>query len=137
MYRTRGLMLLGSVISSDSNVKKLERKVNDLCQMQDEYMLMMQEIANKRRSGMSCKDIMTRLKSGRYLETSEEYDVFRKKIDEHDAFLVKPFEVEEGVLECGKCNSNRTLSYTKQTRGGDESTTVFAVCYDCNNRWKM
>ena len=33
--------------------------------------------------------------------------------------------------------SNKTLSFTKQTRCGDESTTVFAVCYDCHNKWMM
>lgn len=137
MYRVSGLRVLGSVITSESNVKKLEKKINELCEMQNEYKLMIQEVVNNRRNGFSCKDIMLRLKDGKYLEGSEEYEGFRKKIIEHDSFLVKPFEVEEGVLECGKCNSNRTLSYTKQTRGGDESTTVFAVCYDCNNRWKM
>ena len=37
-------------------------------------------------------------------------------------------EIEEGVMECTKCGSKKTYSYTKQTRGGDEATTVFAIC---------
>ena len=53
----------------------------------------------------------------------------QQKMDEYDQFLVKPFEVEEGVLECNKCGSKKTFSYSKQTRAGDEATTVFATCF--------
>ena len=34
----------------------------------------------------------------------------------------------------GQC---KTYSYTKQTRGGDESTTVFAMCSNCQAKWKI
>ena len=77
------------------------------------------------------------LKSKKVLECASDYEEYRLKLKEHDGFLIKPFEVDEGVLECGKCGSNKTISYTKQTRSGDESTSVFALCYNCNNKWKM
>ena len=38
-------------------------------------------------------------------------------------------------MECNRCGSNKTYSYTKQIRSGDEATTVFAICCKCNNRW--
>ena len=57
-------------------------------------------------------------------------------MEEYDSFLIKPFEVDEGVLECNKCGSNKTFSYSKQTRSGDEATTVFATCSNCGTSWK-
>jgi DNA-directed RNA polymerase subunit M/transcription elongation factor TFIIS len=137
MYRDRGIQALNVVISSEKNVKILESKVNKISSSHDDYYLIIQEVINSRREGMNCKDILKLLREGRYLESKEEYDMYRSKIEEHDKFLVKPFEVDEGVLECGRCNSNKTISYTKQTRSGDESTTVFAMCFNCNNKWKM
>jgi DNA-directed RNA polymerase subunit M/transcription elongation factor TFIIS len=137
MYRGNGIKVLGRLIKSESNCSKLENKVHSLSTTQEDYNLLIQEIVNDRRMGMSCRDIMNELRGGKYLEGSDEYNKYKERVDEHDRFLVKPFEVEEGVLECGKCNSNKTISYAKQTRSGDESTTVFATCYNCNNVWKI
>ena len=61
----------------------------------------------------------------------------QNKIKEYNSFILKPFEVDEGVLTCNKCGSNKTYSYTKQTRSGDEATTVFAICSNCNARWTV
>ena len=134
MYRDKGCDALSIIIKNEKNVKVLEKKIHSVSDDQTNYMLLIQEVINLKRKGNSCKDIMSLLRSGKYLEMSEEYDVFREKLAEHDRFLVKPFEVDEGVLVCSKCGSNKTISYTKQTRSGDESTTVFAMCFNCNNK---
>ncbi len=41
------------------------------------------------------------------------------------------------IMECNKCNSKKVISYSKQTRGGDESTTVYCTCVNpkCGFKW--
>lgn len=58
-------------------------------------------------------------------------------IQERDDFLMKPPEVEEGVIQCNRCKSKRTFSFSKQTRRADESATVFVQCANCNLSFKM
>lgn len=57
--------------------------------------------------------------------------------EEMDAFLTNPPEVEEGVIECRRCKSRRTLSYSKQTRRADESATVFVKCIVCHHAFRL
>lgn len=42
----------------------------------------------------------------------------------------KPLTVESGVFKCGKCGSDKTMSYGMQTRSADEPMTQFVTC--CN-----
>lgn len=56
---------------------------------------------------------------------------------EFDNFLVNPPEVEEGVIECHRCGSKKTFSFSKQTRSADESATVFVRCSNCNKTFRM
>lgn len=56
---------------------------------------------------------------------------------EEDDFIQNPPAVEEGVMECTKCHSKRTFSFSKQTRRSDESATVFIRCSNCNHTYKI
>lgn len=41
-----------------------------------------------------------------------------------------------GVLRCRRCGRSDNVSYDeKQTRGSDESMTLFCNCGNCGNRW--
>lgn len=62
------------------------------------------------------------------------YEDINNRIKEQDEFLVNPFEVEEGVMEC-RCGSKLVISYTKQVRSCDEGTSVFATCVVCKSSW--
>ena len=137
MYRELGKKVLSKYISSEKNIKLLEKKINEITNNQEEYKKLILELINYKRNGTSSKELLKLLKSNKVLESGSSYEEYKIKLEEHDGFLIKPFEVDEGVLECGKCGSNKTISYTKQTRSGDESTSVFALCYNCNNKWKM
>jgi DNA-directed RNA polymerase subunit M/transcription elongation factor TFIIS len=43
----------------------------------------------------------------------------------------------EGMLQCRKCKSKKTVFMEMQTRSADEPMTVFATCLECQNRWKQ
>ena len=53
---------------------------------------------------------------------------------EQDNFIIKPFEIEEGVLQC-KCGSKRVYSYSKQSRSADEPMSTYAQCMSCKSKW--
>ena len=40
-------------------------------------------------------------------------------------------------LQCSRCHSHNIALEQKQTRGADESMTIFCECRNCNKRWKM
>lgn len=42
-----------------------------------------------------------------------------------------------GVNICGRCRSTNITWTQKQTKGADESMTIFFECSDCGKRWKM
>lgn len=41
------------------------------------------------------------------------------------------------ALRCRRCGSGDVTCEQKQTRGADESMTVFCTCNKCSNRWTM
>lgn len=61
----------------------------------------------------------------------------REEFAEQDDFLENPPQVEEGVVECKRCHSKRTFSFSKQTRRSDESATVFIRCSNCSYMCRM
>ena len=66
------------------------------------------------------------------------HDFIKDDVDEVEEirdYITKPLEVEEGVLTCKRCESKRVFSYSKQTRGCDESSTTFAQCAKCGAKW--
>ena len=83
----------------------------------------------------SIKECYKKLVSGAYAYGEKAFEKFRISQQEQDDFVTSPAEVEEGVLEC-KCGSKRTISFTLQTRSGDEGTSVWARCVECGNKWQ-
>lgn len=64
------------------------------------------------------------------------FDKFRKEEEDFLNLLECP-DVEEGMFECHKCKSKKVFTTSKQTRRGDESTTVFAKCVNCKHNWVL
>jgi DNA-directed RNA polymerase subunit M/transcription elongation factor TFIIS len=63
------------------------------------------------------------------------FDQVRKGQQEQDDFILNPFEVEEGVVECKKCGSWKVYSVSVQTRAADEPMTTMAHCTICKTKW--
>lgn len=134
-YREQGIKALKIIFTE--NIKDLEEIIHDKSINQDEYKLIIQEAIKKRRNKISLEEIKQNIYNNKFLTNTQQYEQYKMEVQEIDSFLLNPFEVDEGVLTCNKCGSNRTFSYSKQTRGGDESTTVFAICSHCQNKWKI
>lgn len=63
------------------------------------------------------------------------FEKFIKEDSEFNKFIITPIEIAEGILTCLKCKSKKILTFSKQTRSGDEPTSVFAKCSNCSHQW--
>ena len=138
MFREKGKETIGLYLQNVKNLEAFDKLIYNISgDDEDKYNEILLEtvyyISNKK----PLKQIVDILQEEKVGYNSVYFDEIKSLQEEQDNFIIKPFEIEEGVLECGKCGSKKTFSYSKQTRGGDEGTTVFAVCANCNARWKM
>lgn len=92
-------------------------------------------ILNDLDNDVEVDSIIEKLRVKGYYWGNSIYKGIKDVIEEQDNFLINPFEVEEGVLECNKCGSKRVFSYSKQVRSSDEGTSVFATCVACKSSW--
>tara|TARA_Y100000591_G_C21742255_1_gene650006 strand:+ start:524 stop:940 length:417 start_codon:yes stop_codon:yes gene_type:complete len=136
-YRNNTKIVLETYLSNENNIDIIEKCLFFYNSTREEYFRTLYEVIEMISKKIKLKVIIDNIKKSNIGIFSNDFQNIHDKIKEEESFIIKPFEIEEGVLECGKCGSKKTYSYTKQTRSGDESTTVFAVCCKCNNRWKM
>lgn len=138
MFREKGKETIGLYLKNVRNLEAFDKLIYDISGDDvDKYNEILLEVIEHISKKQSLKRIVEILQEEQIGYNSEYFDEIRSLQEEQDNFIIKPFEIEEGVLQCNKCNSKKTFSYSKQTRGGDEGTTVFAVCANCNARWKM
>ena len=80
------------------------------------------------------EEVITNIKECKIGWKHPHYKDISLKLAEQDEFIVNPYEVEEGALEC-RCGSRRVFSFTKQIRSADEPATTFAQCVKCGSKW--
>ena len=135
-YRLDGKDVLGLVIKVEKNVNILEKAVYSETGGDEEiYKSLIYEVVTEISNGMKLSSVLEMIKSKKTGWNHKNFDDTRYRQQEQDDFIINPFEVEEGVLKCGKCGNSRTFSYTKQTRSADEPMTTFATCMTCKHKW--
>ena len=135
--RDSGKHALMTVISKEQNINIIEKKVFEISNDDENiYKNILYQVINDIINGKKLKDILDELKNGNILWKHPSMDIYRKEEEEQDEFIVNPFQVEEGIVEC-RCGSKRVYSYSKQTRSGDEGITSFHQCLKCKSKWSL
>lgn len=147
-FRTKGIDSLSKVLTIEKNIKTIEEllfkvskehvDLNSDKNIEDIYKeYIYQVIGDICSKKFTMKIIAQNIKDNKLNFDHHSFDDIRSKQKEQDDYLVCPFDVQEGVMQCNKCDSKKVISYSKQTRGGDESTTVFCTCVNpkCGFKW--
>lgn len=134
--RTAGKKVISTVLKNEKNISIVEKNIYEKVGSDEEkYKEVIFSVVLDIKNGKKLQDIISSIKSEKYIWGRDEFEDTRFKVQEQDDFIINPFEVEEGVLTCTKCGNSRTFSYTKQTRSADEPMTTFATCMTCKNKW--
>jgi DNA-directed RNA polymerase subunit M/transcription elongation factor TFIIS len=141
-FRSKGKNTLKKIFTKEQNVIIFEKNIYEITlknlkkyeNLEDIYIFIIYQFSNDYNTNKNVQELLKEIKNGKiHWQNNYFNDLIDKEI-EQDNFLIKPIEIEEGVLEC-KCGSKRVFSYQKQCRGGDESSTTFAECVACKSKW--
>jgi DNA-directed RNA polymerase subunit M/transcription elongation factor TFIIS len=135
---------LSIYLKSETNVNIIEKSIYKISLIDEDsdkldgnlYLKRAYQVIEDIKRTKNLKEIVSNIKS---LKVDWNHDFFkeiRQRQDEQDEFIVNPFQVEEGVVQCKKCKSLRVLSYQKQDRSSDEPMTTYCACTNCNSQWK-
>jgi DNA-directed RNA polymerase subunit M/transcription elongation factor TFIIS len=87
-------------------------------------------------NAITLNDAIARIRNGEVGWLAPECKPFQIEEEIKEQFLENPFTVDEGVLECNKCGSRKTMSYQLQDRSGDEGTSTYGKCFQCGASWR-
>ena len=137
--REKGVEVLRTVLKQEQNIKVVEKYIHRLAKKSDTYMTtyrksLYQAIGDFINENNNLKDTVKNIKNEKVGWNHPVFSEIKNHIDEHDDFIINPFEVEEGVTTC-KCGSGRVYTFQKQVRSCDEPMTTFAKCVKCGNNW--
>lgn len=137
MNRKTSIEALNTVLSHKENCEIIENRIYEKTKNDPVtyFWCIYQCIGLLLQDKKRLKELAKQVKAGKIGWKSPSYDEIAEKIEEFDSYLDKPFEVVEGVAECGKCGSKKTWSVQKQTRSSDEPMTTFSRCVMCGNEW--
>jgi len=136
MERDKGITILSEYLS-ENNSKIFEKniyKISKSCEISYEDILY-QCIGMILQMEKSLKTQLKDIKKGNIGWKSPIFNSVAERIEEFDLYLETPFEVTEGVTQCGKCGSWKTYSVQKQHRSSDEPMTTYSKCVVCSNQW--
>ena len=117
-------------------IKVINKFLNNKIKNEDKNRITLQVIEDLKSNNKTFQKVILDLKSNQYSWNHSCFSDSHFNETEILEYLIKPFEVEEGVLCCIKCKSKRSYSYQKQTRSADEPMSTFATCANCGYSWK-
>lgn len=128
---------LSTVLGQPKNVRIFKKHIDRLAIGDEDELarVVYQIVGDILTAKNNLKSIISNVKNHRIGWEHTTFNEVKKKLEEHDDYLVNPFEVAEGIAECGKCGSTRTFSVQKQCRSSDEPMTTFSQCVECGNTW--
>ena len=142
-FRDKAKDALKCVITRENNINIFEKNIYDVTEknlkededlecvyLKNVFQVIMDVKANKDK----LSDILKNVKDGKLHFNHSHLQNLIYEEREQDNFIITPFEIEEGVLQC-KCGSKKVFSYQKQSRGGDESSSTYAECTSCKAKW--
>ena len=158
-HRHRALQLLMAQVKGRASqsqvatyVRELELAIHSDAMGRDAYMRILRAMAfNMRQNGRHLMETHAPeslvqldhvlLAKGTPVETWHTLHMERQA-KEQELQASKPIDFFEGeddpsLIRCSRCRSTEVTWEQKQTRGADESMTVFFTCTKCNKRWKM
>ncbi len=136
-YRETGKKALSTVLNIRKNIDVFEKYIYEHSKDRTEYLVYIYQTIGDiiKSNGKKLSNILANIKENKLGRKHPCFDTIKQRLKEHDAFVISPFEVEEGVNTCSKCNSKKTYSYQKQVRGCDEPMTSFIICIKCKHSW--
>lgn len=137
--RQTGICALQTVMTKKENCEVFEKYIYEQVKEEGDeeiYKWIIYQVVGLLLQDMSTmKSTLKEVKKGKIGWNSTTYDNIRAKLDEHDDYIVTPFEVVDGVLSCPKCHGTKTWSVQRQQRSCDEPMTTFSKCVNCGNSW--
>jgi DNA-directed RNA polymerase subunit M/transcription elongation factor TFIIS len=142
ILRQKGKSAINIIIKKENNINIIEKWIYTITQRENktlesfntEYIRNVFQIVQDLKNGKDRNDILNDIKKKKLGWNHSSFDIIRNALQEQDDFVMNPFEIEEGALEC-RCGSKRVFSYSKQTRSCDEPTSTFAQCMVCKSKW--
>jgi DNA-directed RNA polymerase subunit M/transcription elongation factor TFIIS len=131
--RNAGKESLKLFLNNEQNINTFEKYIYELSD-ENTYKLNIYDVLSDINSGTKLANILKKIKSKKIGFKNEAFKDYIFEEEEQDNFIIKPFEIEEGVLEC-KCGSKRVYSYSKQSRSADEPMSTYAECMSCKKKW--
>lgn len=135
--RDIGKRLLGTVLNKEQNINVIEKNIYEITEDDEElYKKILYQTLHDIKQGLKLPDLLKNLKEHKILWKHSSLNKYILEEEEQDEFIINPFQVEEGIVEC-RCGSKRVYSYSKQTRSGDEGITSFHQCLKCKAKWSL
>lgn len=129
--------LCSILFKKEDNARRFGRFLETIAKDDDDLRYLLYEIVVEYLYTDNLRAVMDQVKKKDVGWNHPSFHQIRHEFQEEDDFIQNPPAVEEGVMECAKCHSKRTFSFSKQTRRSDESATVFVRCSNCNHTYKL